>query len=143
MKNYKSKWHVGQHVWVIDEDTLYVNTKCDVCEGAKNIVYKGRKLVCPECKGKGVLAEENYSSVVREAIISKMIVTLEADVVSDKPLAHEEFVIWLPSTEEFESAHWDFTESYGGGSEEFEQCVFKTKEQAEKALAKKNKENAQ
>lgn len=50
---FKTKFDIGQYVWVVDCYSLSKSRPCSVCNGTKGIQLKGRTYKCPECHGTG------------------------------------------------------------------------------------------
>ena len=50
---FKSKFDIGQEVWVITKDNLESVDPCSTCDGVKTINVKDINYKCPRCGGKG------------------------------------------------------------------------------------------
>ena len=57
-----TKFNVNDNVYTIKKTKI--EKPCQVCEGNKTIIYKGKELKCPECMGKGKVSTNNSEYVI-------------------------------------------------------------------------------
>ena len=57
----KTTYNIGDKVTIEDYVTTY--EQCSFCEGKGHIKFKGRKIWCPDCKGKGKVEKTELKPV--------------------------------------------------------------------------------
>ena len=72
MPTLKTKFGLGQIVWVVDDD--WTPNQCPTCRGTKQVAIGGEYFICPKCHGNGTMPqpEDEYLQLAYEATVTEI-----------------------------------------------------------------------
>lgn len=96
MSTYKTKFNMGDRVWIVSHHSFQRIVRCKPCGNTGKIVIAGEELICPKCSGRSTHAQyagEKHYVAEFDTVVGKITVEHEQSRWRDGPPIQVKYMV--------------------------------------------------